>query len=91
MLHLFAQHLPEKWAHTKKLASQAKQLVSSLQTTEVSNIRMKTASFDVHQYNFREEFRKMAPFLYSSQEPYEMLNKVGLIQRNMYLHTFDPC
>ena len=71
------QHLPEKWAHTKKLASQAK--VSSLQTNEVTNIRLKTASFDVHQYNFREEFRKMAPFLYSSQEPYEMLNKVGLL------------
>lgn len=77
--------MPEKWAHTKKLASQAKQMCSSLQTNEVSNIRRKTASFDVEQYNFREAFRKKAPFLYSSEEPYEKLNKVETEKNNSFL------
>ncbi len=57
---------------------QAKQAVSPLQTAEVSNIRRKTASFDVEQYNFREEFRKQAPFLYNSSAPYQKLDEVSL-------------
>ncbi len=72
------QHLPEKWANTKKLAMQAKQLVASLQTNEVANIRRKTAAFDVEQYNFREAFRQEAPFKYESQEPYKCLDTVRL-------------
>ena len=72
--------MPEKWTNTKKLAMQAKQQVSPLQTNEVSNIRRKTASFDVEQYNFRESFRKKAPFLYDSTQPYDKLDQV------CYLH-----
>ena len=70
------KHLPEKWANTKKLAMQAKQMVASLQTNEVANIRRKTASFDVEQYNFREGFRKDAPFKYDSVDPYKSLDTV---------------
>ena len=51
-----------------------------MQTNEVSNIRRKTASFDVEQYNFRESFRKKAPFLYDSTQPYDKLDQV------CYLH-----
>lgn len=55
---------------------QAKQMVASLQTNEVANIRRKTASFDVEQYNFREGFRKDAPFKYDSVDPYKSLDTV---------------
>lgn len=55
---------------------QAKQMVASLQTNEVANIRRKTASFDVEQYNFRESFRQEAPFKYDSVEPYKSLDIV---------------
>ena len=66
---------------------QAKQAVSPLQTAEVSNIRRKTASFDVEQYNFREEFRKQAPFLYNSSAPYQKLDEVSLFNsRLLELH-----
>jgi dynein heavy chain len=71
------QQLPEKWTNTKKLAMQAKQAVSPLQTAEVANLRRKTASFDVEQYSFRENFRKNAPFTYASQDPYSKLDMVG--------------
>ena len=72
------QQLPEKWTNTKKLAMQAKQAVSPLQTTEVANIRRKTASFDVEQYSFREDFRKKAPFIYASKDPYKKIDDVSL-------------
>ena len=55
---------------------QAKQQVSPLQTAEVANIRRKTASFDVEQYTFRENFRKEAPFLSDSDKPYLKLDEV---------------
>ncbi|CAF0714705.1 unnamed protein product [Brachionus calyciflorus] len=72
------QHLPEKWTNTKKIAMQAKQLVAPLQTNEVANIRRKTASFDVEQYNFREAFRQEAPFRYDSDRPYKKLDDCHL-------------
>ena len=72
------QHLPEKWANTKKLAMQAKQQVAPLQTNEVANIRRKTASFDVEQYNFRENFRQEAPYRYESENPYAKLDNVHI-------------
>ena len=72
---LFKQ-LPEKWANTKKLTMQAKQQVGPLQTNEVANLRRKVASFDVRQYEFRENFRKDAPFLYESEKPYNKIDNV---------------
>ena len=55
---------------------QAKQQVAPLQTNEVSNIRRKTARFDVNQYEFREKFRQEAPFKYDSDAPYDKLDIV---------------
>jgi dynein heavy chain, axonemal len=54
----------------------AKQQVAPLQTNEVANIRRKTASFDVEQYNFRERFRQEAPFKYDSEMPYDKIDHV---------------
>lgn len=73
---IFLKLLPEKWNNTKKLAMQAKQQVAPLQTNEVANIRRKTASFDVQQYEFREKFRQEAPFKYDSEQPYSKIDKV---------------
>lgn len=57
---------------------QAKQQVAPLQTNEVANIRRKTASFDVEQYNFREAFRQDAPFRYDAERPYKKLDEVNI-------------
>lgn len=73
------QLLPEKWANTKKLATQAKQRVAPLITNEVANIRKKTASFEIEQFEFREQFRQVAPFKYDSADPYTELDIVLLI------------
>ena len=74
----YFKSLPEKWNNTKKLAKNAKQEVSHLQTSEIENIRRRIATFDVQQYNFREEFRKNAPFMYIVENPYKMLDTVSL-------------
>jgi dynein heavy chain len=55
----------------------AKQQVQPLQTIEIINIRRKTASFDIKQYDFREKFRKDAPFKFDSAKPYDLLDSVG--------------
>ena len=55
----------------------AKQQVLPLQTIEIINIRRKTASFDVTQYEFREKFRKEAPYKFDSSKPYDLLDIVS--------------
>jgi hypothetical protein len=86
---LFIQKsLPEKWNNTKKLAMTAKQQVAPLQTNEVANIRRKTASFDVEQYNFRERFRQEAPFKYDSEIPYQKLDHVSFKSSPNYYQIF---
>jgi len=73
--HSLLQELPEKWNNTKKIAVTVKQQVAPLQATEVSIIRRKCASFDVRQHEFREEFRRTAPFMFSSEKPYASIDK----------------
>lgn len=70
------QRLPEKWNNVKKLAMQAKQRVAPLQAEEVANIRKQITTFEVEQFNYREDFKKKAPFVYESDKPYEFLDKV---------------
>lgn len=65
---------------------QAKQQVAPLQTNEVANIRRKTASFDVEQYNFRESFRQEAPYKYDSETPYSKLDAVSLFPYFIHIH-----
>ena len=52
--------------------------MAPLQANEVSNIRKKSANFDVRQHEFREKFRKIGPFWYDCQNPYEQLDQVNL-------------
>jgi len=53
-----------------------KQHVAPLQASEVANIRKRTAAFDVRQHEFREEFRKIEPMLYSCTNVYDLIDMV---------------
>uniref|UniRef100_A0A9L0SQL6 Dynein axonemal heavy chain 17 n=1 Tax=Equus caballus TaxID=9796 RepID=A0A9L0SQL6_HORSE len=72
--HAKLQELPEQWTNTKKLAIQVKQNVAPLQANEVNILRRKCQQFEV-QHEFREKFRREAPFSFSDPDPYKSLNK----------------
>ena len=60
----------------KKQAVLMKQAVAPLQANEVSIIRRKLATFDVKQHEFRESFRKTAPFPFDSKDIYTRIDWV---------------
>ena len=64
-----AARISEQWKNTKKTSITAKQQVAPLQANKVANISKKSADFDVRQHKFREEFRKILPFLYICEAP----------------------
>ncbi|KAJ8313224.1 hypothetical protein KUTeg_009222, partial [Tegillarca granosa] len=74
-VHQQLQELPEQWNNTKKLSITCKQHVAPLQAIEVSNIRKKSATFDVNQHKFRETFRSIPPFRYNCETPYDLINE----------------
>lgn len=74
-VHQQLEELPEKWNNTKKIAVTVKQGVAPLQNNEVANIRRKCATFDVSQHTFRERFRKIGPFFYTCETPYEEIDQ----------------
>ncbi|KAK2490477.1 LOW QUALITY PROTEIN: hypothetical protein MC885_016050 [Smutsia gigantea] len=74
-IHVKLQELPEQWTNTKKLAIQVKQNVVPLQANEVSILRRKCQQFELKQHEFREKFRREAPFTFSDPDPYKSLNK----------------
>ena len=53
-----------------------KQAVAPLQANEVNIIRRKLATFDVKQHEFRENFRKTAPFSFDSCDIYIRIDGV---------------
>lgn len=71
------QELPEKWNNVKKQSAVMKQTVAPLQAEEVNRIRRELVSFDVRQHEFREEFRKTAPFNFKSTLPYVRIDNVS--------------
>jgi dynein heavy chain len=73
---MYVQELPEEWNNLKKIVITLKQTVAPLQANEVNNIRKKSATFDVLQHQFREEFRKIAAYMYSCTTPYQILDQV---------------
>ncbi|KAM7334656.1 hypothetical protein ACRRTK_007976 [Alexandromys fortis] len=73
--YLKLQELPEQWTNTKKLAIQVKQNVAPLQANEVNILRRKCQQFELKQHEFREKFRRDAPFSFSDPDPYKSLNK----------------
>nr|CAB3238531.1 dynein beta chain, ciliary-like [Phallusia mammillata] len=81
--HKQLEELPEKWDATKKQATTVRHNVSPLQANEVSVIRRRCQAFDVKQHQFREYFRKCAPFLYTSEKPYVTLDQMERETRDM--------
>ena len=77
MILVAPQELPEQWNNSKKIGITVKQQVAPLQANEVSNIRKRSANFDVRQHEFREKFRKIGPFMYDCKDPYEQLDSVS--------------
>ncbi|XP_077869744.1 dynein beta chain, ciliary-like [Saccoglossus kowalevskii] len=77
-VHTQLQELPERWNNTKKISITVKQQVAPLQANEVAIIRRKCTTFDVKQHEFRENFRKTAPFRFDSDEPYVKLDEAHL-------------
>ncbi|KAI9221923.1 dynein heavy chain and region D6 of dynein motor-domain-containing protein [Blastocladiella britannica] len=54
--------LPEKWSDMKKQASSVRDQVAPLQSIEVDSLQKKCNKFEMKVHEFREEFRKKAPF-----------------------------
>ena len=71
------QVLPEAWNNVKKQSVVMKQNVAPLQADECNKLRRKLVSFDVSQHEFRENFRKTAPFRYESTHPYVRIDRVA--------------
>lgn len=61
----------------KRLSVVMKQTVAPLQAEECNKLRRKLASFDVHQHEFREKFRKITPFQFESDHPYVRIDRVS--------------
>ena len=61
-----------------------KQEVAPLQANEVNLLRRKLASFDVQQHEFREKFRKTAPFAYEADYVYARIDRVSM-KKNYFL------
>ncbi|KAG8573239.1 hypothetical protein GDO81_012334 [Engystomops pustulosus] len=78
------EELPEKWNNTKKTAITVKHDLAPLQIAEVSVVRKRCVAFDMKQNYFREIFCLGAPFSYSSQHPYNLLDKA-----NQDLHALE--
>uniref|UniRef100_F7AU91 AAA+ ATPase domain-containing protein n=1 Tax=Ciona intestinalis TaxID=7719 RepID=F7AU91_CIOIN len=74
-IHKQLEELPEKWNNTKKTAATVKQAVAPLQSNEVAILRRKCSTFDVQQHEFRERFRKEAPFRFAADRPYQTLDR----------------
>ena len=58
------------------LPPQVKQQVSPLQANEVAIIRKKCATFETKQSDFFALFKKMQPYFYECETPYETLDEV---------------
>lgn len=69
-VHKQLADLPDMWAGLKKLSTQVKQNVAPLQANEVAVIRRHCTTFDVQQYEFRENFRSELFFRWICETPY---------------------
>ncbi|KAJ3364693.1 hypothetical protein GGF32_001332 [Allomyces javanicus] len=54
--------LPEQWSDMKKLSTSVRDNVAPLQSIEVDSLQKKCNKFEAKVHQFREDFRKKAPF-----------------------------
>ena len=70
LVHQQLHSLPDKWADVKKRGEVVGHELAPIQADEVSNIRRQAASFDVKNFEFREDFLKRAPLRFDAKDPY---------------------
>lgn len=77
-VHKLLNDLPEEWADVKKLSVSIKDSVAPLQAKEVDVLQQKCNKFEMKNHNFREEFRKKAPFKYEigPEKAYSIIDSV---------------
>ncbi|KAJ3191413.1 hypothetical protein HK101_007802 [Irineochytrium annulatum] len=61
-IHKLLNDLPEEWSECKKLSVSIKDHVAPLQAKEVDVLQQKCNKFESRNHQFREDFRKKAPF-----------------------------
>ncbi|KAI8914343.1 dynein heavy chain and region D6 of dynein motor-domain-containing protein [Gorgonomyces haynaldii] len=79
-VHKLLNDLPEAWSDVKKLSVQVKDSVAPLQAKEVDILQQKCNKFEMKNHNFREEFRKKAPFRFEvgPEKAYTILDQCHL-------------
>jgi dynein heavy chain len=84
-VHRLLNDLPEQWTEVKKLSMSVKDHVAPLQAIEVDVLQKKCNKFEMAVFNFREEFRRTAPFKFEigDQAAYEILDKTHFTVLNM--------
>ncbi|KAJ3128700.1 hypothetical protein HK098_003691 [Nowakowskiella sp. JEL0407] len=76
-IHKILNDLPEEWSEVKKLSVSIKDYVAPLQAKEVDVLQQKCNRFEMKNHNFREEFRKKAPFRFDigPSRAYELIDQ----------------
>eukprot|EP00842_Homolaphlyctis_polyrhiza_P004027 jgi/Hompol1/4625/HPOL_003762-RA len=77
-IHKLLNDLPEEWSEVKKLSVSIKDHVAPLQAKEVDVLQQKCNRFEMKNHNFREEFRKKAPFKFEvgPDNAYDLIDSV---------------
>ena len=75
-VHKLLADLPEEWSEVKKLSVSIRDNVAPLQAKEVDVLQQKCNKFEMKNHNFREEFRKKAPFKFEigPENAYELID-----------------
>lgn len=76
--HVKLAELPDKWAHTKKIAVQSKQLVGPIQAIHVNKLRKRITLFETRQNLLREWFKKLPIFNHECSGVYDLLDKTHI-------------
>ncbi|KAJ3090810.1 hypothetical protein HK102_002597 [Quaeritorhiza haematococci] len=76
-IHKLLNDLPEEWSEVKKLSVSIKDHVAPLQAKEVDVLQQKCNRFEARNHNFREEFRRKAPFRFEvgPDRAYELIDQ----------------
>ncbi|RKO94585.1 dynein heavy chain and region D6 of dynein motor-domain-containing protein [Blyttiomyces helicus] len=79
-IHKLLNDLPEEWSEVKKLSVSIKDHVAPLQAKEVDVLQQKCNRFETRNHNFREEFRRKAPFRFDigPDRAYELIDAVHI-------------
>ncbi|VDM35615.1 unnamed protein product [Hydatigera taeniaeformis] len=72
------EELPRRWNNLKKRVVLMKQVVAPLQSDEVAKVRKWATEFEMTQNKYYKEFLEITPFQYECEEPYTVLDKVGM-------------